>query len=239
MAPVHLLLVVLCLLVPVAYSAQGIDVSLVDCDNGISASQWECMRNNGNTFAIIETWMGGYQFATRIAECVSNAWAAKFEHVDVYVFICPNCQGNNPIAGAITEIVHNLKTQGVNYGMLWFDIEQCNGCWNDAASNFAFITTAIKAAQNLGVKVGVYSSNYEWAQTVGGATGLSNLPLWYADWDNVQSFTDWPGTAFGGWNAPAIKQYYDHGNGNCGIDTDLNWYPDGLFNVSSPILTQE
>jgi len=29
------------------------------------------------------------------------------------------------------------------YGMLWFDVEQCSGCWNDADSNADFLAGAV------------------------------------------------------------------------------------------------
>ena len=58
-------------------------------------------------------------------------------HVDVYAFMCPNCRGNNPGSEAVDRIVQGL--QGITYGQLWFDIEQCDGCWNDLSKLFSTI----------------------------------------------------------------------------------------------------
>lgn len=99
---------------------------------------------------------------------------------DVYAFLCPNCGGNNPPSSAIQTIYNNLRAQGVNYGMLWFDIEQCDGCWNDFNSNIAFIQAAVNESVRLGMRIGLYSSEYEWTQTVGSScTAFKNYPLWY------------------------------------------------------------
>lgn len=65
------------------------------------------------------------------------SWAAKMAHVDVYIFMCPQCSGNGSPEGVVETVVNNLHSQGVNYGMLWFDVEQCDGCWyGDLAVSF-------------------------------------------------------------------------------------------------------
>ncbi|ELR23388.1 Lysozyme, putative [Acanthamoeba castellanii str. Neff] len=216
---------------PPAEAAKGLDVSLQDCAS-ITPAQWRCLREQeGFSFAIIEAWNGGFQLNQKLAYCVSNAWAAGFAHVDIvhyYAFLCPNCGGNNPPANAVSAIDNYLKSNNVQYGQLWFDIEQCTGCWNDDASNFAFIKQAVASAQRLGMSVGIYSSDYEWGATVGASTrGFPGLPLWYAHYDNMPSFNDAWAYSFGGWTRPAIKQYYDRDSGACGVtNIDLDWYPD-------------
>eukprot|EP01121_Diplochlamys_sp_Union-15-3_P006484 TRINITY_DN1697_c0_g1_i1.p1 TRINITY_DN1697_c0_g1~~TRINITY_DN1697_c0_g1_i1.p1 ORF type:complete len:222 (+),score=39.59 TRINITY_DN1697_c0_g1_i1:56-721(+) len=200
----------------------GVDMSQAQCASA-TLSDWQCIVKSGYTFAIIEAWDGGYGQNPNIASCVANAWAAGMNHVDVYVFICPNCGGNNPASSAISGLISSLSSQGVNYGMMWFDIEQCSGCWNDAASNVAFIQDGVNAAVNAGVHIGMYSSEYEWSQTVGGSTAFNSYPLWYAHYDNNPSFSDSGAYQFGGWSRPAIKQYYDQGP--CGVSVDVDYYP--------------
>jgi len=199
------------------------------CGN-TSLADWQCLVSSGYNFAIIQTFQGGYQYNNMIADCVNWAWSAGMSHVDVYVFMCPNCVGNNPPANVVSAIVNNLKSAGVQYGMLWFDIEQCDGCWFDPTTNFNFIQQAVQQAASMGVNVGIYSSDYEWNATVGGSTGLQNYPLWYADWDGQENFND-QGYLFGGWSAPAIKQFAD--SGPC-VNVDLNWYPDGIVDDKLP-----
>ena len=113
-----------------------------------------------------------------------------------------------------------------------------------------FIAAGIKRAVALGFSVGVYSSLYEWAQTVGSSTYVSldlrelhwnfvltipncsafkNYPLWYAHYDGVPGFKDPSFWAFGGWTKPTIKQFDDHGP--C-MDIDRSWYPDSMGHPS-------
>eukprot|EP01122_Echinamoeba_exundans_P015517 TRINITY_DN7393_c0_g1_i1.p1 TRINITY_DN7393_c0_g1~~TRINITY_DN7393_c0_g1_i1.p1 ORF type:complete len:228 (-),score=33.66 TRINITY_DN7393_c0_g1_i1:83-766(-) len=200
----------------------GVDISGFTCNGGANPSTWSCLKNNGYSFAIIQAWEGGYQFTANLNACVKQAWAAGMAHVDVYMFICPNCRNNNP-ENAVATVVNSLRGNGTNFGMLWFDVEQCTGCWNDNASNQQFLQRAINQAAKMGVRVGIYSNLNEWAQTVGsGFAGWSNYPLWYAHYDNQPNFNDQTYFHFGGWTSGAIKQFYDHGP--C-MNVDVNWYP--------------
>jgi hypothetical protein len=45
-----------------------------------------------------------------------------------------------------------VLNSGLRFGQLWFDIEQCSGCWNDAASNVAFIQRAVNKAVSMGAR---------------------------------------------------------------------------------------
>jgi len=157
-----------------------------------------------------------------IATCVANAWSAGMQAVDVYVFMCPNCKGNSDPANVTATIVESLQSQNVQYNTMWFDVEQCNGCWNDASSNTAYLQTAVGQAQSMNVNVGIYSSKYEWAQTVGTSEDFSNLPLWYAHYDGQENFNDTSSYSFGGWTSPNTKQYAE--NGPC-TNVDLDYRP--------------
>jgi hypothetical protein len=49
----------------------------------------------------------------------------------------------------------------------------------------------------------------------------SELPLWYAHYDNIASFNDF--TAFGGWSTPYAKQF--GGGTTCSTLADYNYSP--------------
>jgi len=201
----------------------GVDMSQDECGN-TALSDWTCIQQNGIDFAIVEAWDGGYDVNQNINSCVSNAWQAGMAHVDIYVFLCPNCGGNNPPDQALSTLVNDLQSQNVQFGMIWIDVEQCSGCWNDEASNCQFVQDTVSAAENLGLNAGIYSSDGEWGQTVGtDCTALSDYPLWYAHYDGDASFDDTWAYEFGGWTKPAIKQYQD--TGPC-VNVDSDWYPD-------------
>eukprot|EP01027_Heterolobosea_sp_BB2_P020524 GEZU01029282.1.p1 GENE.GEZU01029282.1~~GEZU01029282.1.p1 ORF type:complete len:228 (-),score=70.04 GEZU01029282.1:131-814(-) len=216
------LLVVLATFFAQSEAAYGIDVSSAICQS-LTADDWNCLAQQGNSFAIIQIWDGGYQINQNLANCVANAWNAGFAHVDIYGFFCPNCDGNDP-QNAINQIKDYVNDNGVTFGQLWIDVEQCSGCWNDADSNCNYVGNIISTAQNEGFNVGVYSSENAWSTTVGGCSAFTDLPLWYAHYDDWPSFSD-GAYYFGGWSSPAMKQYSGTGN-ECGITVDLDWYPD-------------
>lgn len=94
--------------------------------------------------------------------------------------------------------------------MLWFDVEQCTGCWySDLADNAAFLMQAVQEAIKLGLTFGIYSSEYEWGITAGTSTAFGSYPLWYAHYDDNPSFSDF--VPFAGWTHPNIKQFWDKG----------------------------
>jgi len=196
----------------------------MDISQYCTGIDFSCLVKNGYEFAIIQVWAGGYGVNGNIGTCVNRAWAAGMKHVDIYAFMCPNCAGNNPPTSAMATIKSHMS--GVRFGMLWLDVEQCTGCWNDAGSNCNFVAAAASAAVSHGFNLGIYSSEGEWAATVGGCTSVNNHPLWYAHYDNWESFGD-GAYHFGGWTSPAMKQF--NGNvGACGSTIDQDWYPDGM-----------
>lgn len=106
--------------------------------------------------------------------------------------------------------------------MIWLDIEGA-GYWHaDKNRNREFFNGLIRGIKSAGVKVGVYSSTYQWGSIMGNDfTAGSPYPLWYAHYDNTPNFNDF--RPFGGWTKPAIKQYAgDHTL--CGVGVDKNFY---------------
>eukprot|EP01017_Pseudomicrothorax_dubius_P047706 TRINITY_DN859_c0_g1_i2.p1 TRINITY_DN859_c0_g1~~TRINITY_DN859_c0_g1_i2.p1 ORF type:complete len:226 (-),score=21.23 TRINITY_DN859_c0_g1_i2:93-770(-) len=202
----------------------GIDISIWSKP---TLSQWQCLQQLGNTFAIIEVWNGGHQLNANTPTNVQNAWDAGFKYVDLYAFFCPNCNGNYPAFSAIDSIAQFVKNQKIKYGMLWIDVEPCEGCWsNDPEYNLNYVVQLVQEAKTQGLHVGIYSSWGSWDATIGlnrGSPVLQNLPLWYAHYDGVPSFADGLYT-FGGWTQPAIKQFKGDQT-QCGVDVDNSWYP--------------
>lgn len=111
---------------------------------------------------------------------VGNLWNAGFAHVDVYMFPCAGQDGPTQF----NDLVSNLNANGVQYGMIWFDIETnpSSGCgWADQGSNCNYIQGLVDACSSAGVSCGVYASEYMWSVIAGsGCTAGGNLPLWYA-----------------------------------------------------------
>jgi len=218
-------IIVLCFLgfVALTFATNGCDFSGA-ISEGSNSNDLDCLHKDGEDFIIIQTWMGGYGYTSNIADSTKWAWDAGFSHVDVYIFMCPNCAGNGNAATVVDTVFNNLENQGVKYGMIWFDVEQCSGCWSSESANCGYIGTAVNEAVKLGAKPGLYSSVYEWSITVGdGCKSFSNYPLWYAHYDGEENYDDTSDWDFGGWKAPSMKQYTD--TGPC-ISVDSDWYPD-------------
>lgn len=214
-----------------AAAAYGVDIS-----SPLDLGTAQCMVQNGVSFAIVRGWCSFGGFDSNVAGSVANLWSAGAAHVDTYMF---PCAGQDP-ASQVNSFVSQLSSNGVQYGMIWLDIETnpSDGCgWSDATDNCNFFSGLANALNSAGVNWGTYSSPYEWSNIMGGCTAGSSNPLWYADWDGEQNFDNYPG--FGGWNTPAMKQFTGD-TSLCGFDVDQDWYPDSAMeamrgNTSRPI----
>ena len=120
------------------------------------------------------------------------------------------CRGKS----ATTQVAEMIKgMEGHEYGKIWLDIETnpSSGCsWSQGSgsSNCHFVTELVDAVKSHGKVPGIYSSYYMWETIMGGAkncAGVSEVPIWYAHYDNSASFSDWKD--FGGWKKPFMKQY--------------------------------
>ena len=71
----------------------------------------------------------------------------------------------------------------------------------------------------------MYSSYYQWEGIFGSVSFVygNELPLWYAHYDNLASFSDY--TPFGGWASPHAKQYVGDAS-LCSMGVDKNYSPD-------------
>ena len=112
---------------------------------------------------------------------------------------------NNVALQGLDGVKSDNSTLGVKVGMLWLDIEGTQYWGSSTSANTDFIVAMANQGKARGVSLGVYTSKSQWTPITGSSTRLSAYPLWYAHYDNVQSFSDF--SAFGGWSKPAIKQY--------------------------------
>jgi GH25 family lysozyme M1 (1,4-beta-N-acetylmuramidase) len=191
----------------------------VDISQASTISTFQCLVNNGYSFAIIRAYQSIGQPDPNGPHSVYNAWDGGMSNVDVYMFPCPQCGAS--ASDQVTQAVQYLQSYNTKYGMFWFDIEGPQ-YWNDQASNQAWLSEAISTAQSLGQNIGIYTSASQWGPIMGGWTGASQFPLWYAHYDDNPSFSDF--VPFGGWSSPNIKQFVGDAT-VCGMGVDENWYP--------------
>lgn len=99
----------------------------------------------------------------------------------------------------------------LGYGMIWLDIEtnpshNCGWELGDQHSNCDFVKQIISTLETHGKKVGIYASEHMWQvcmKSKAACPELGKYPLWYAHYDNSQTFADF--RPFGGWKTPSIK----------------------------------
>jgi hypothetical protein len=229
-APLAAAAVAACLIAPAAGlgGVLGVDVS-----TPVSPAAALCMAQQHNvTFGVARAWHS-YGAWDDAAVGTLAAWqAAGFNSTDVYFFPCVRNAALPPSA-QIAQLVGNLTASRVKFGRVWLDIETNTspGCaWGaDKPGNCAFLQSLLAAGRAAGLPLGVYATMHMWLSLVADApgdcaVGGPDLPLWYAHYQSPSdpSFDDF--VPFGGWPAPAVKQFADT-NPICGVSVDDNWAP--------------
>ncbi|TMS34157.1 hypothetical protein L596_001797 [Steinernema carpocapsae] len=194
----------------------------LDTIQSISLDSFKCLMQNNFKFYIGRVWMSIGDIDNTGIQNIKNARAAGVPYVDGYIFPClrSNCA---PAENQVQATVDHLRSNGANVGMLWMDIERQE--WpDDKNKNRQVIRDMVKQAENMQVKVGIYSNNNNWESIVGlDWAEMSRYPLWWANYNGKASFEGF--IPFGGWKKPAIHQYLGDKQGPCGVKLDYNWYP--------------
>ena len=76
------------------YAYHGVDVSQLT-----SSSSFNCMVNNGYSFAIVRVYCSSGHTDSNGPSSIANAWAGGMSYVDGYIFPCYSC--GNP-AGQVS-----------------------------------------------------------------------------------------------------------------------------------------
>eukprot|EP01101_Sappina_pedata_P007853 TRINITY_DN4227_c0_g1_i1.p1 TRINITY_DN4227_c0_g1~~TRINITY_DN4227_c0_g1_i1.p1 ORF type:complete len:226 (-),score=92.24 TRINITY_DN4227_c0_g1_i1:28-705(-) len=208
------------LLPQISSAAYGVDLS-----TSTSISDFNCLSQAGDTFAIIRGWLSTGSADPNCPHTIYNAQDGGIKYVDVYLF---PCAGNNG-ESQLREMVKYLVSYNATWGTIWIDVEtnSDSACaWSsNLETNCKYLSSMISEAKQLGAPLGIYASEHMWSLIAGSSCTVgadAGLPLWYAHYDGNPSFSDF--TAFGGWNKPAIKQYAGT-TSKCGVSVDLNYYP--------------
>jgi hypothetical protein len=204
------------LLVVSSLCTLGVDVSQL-----FSTSTYQCMKNNGYSFAIIRGYCSYGGVDGNIVNNLNNARAAGLI-TDIYMFPCRGKSASAQVDQMMAAIPANL------YGMIWIDVETnpSSGCgWGaDHAGNCNFLTETINRIKSHGKVPAIYASRYMWQTIMGSFSAcpsVASQKLWYAHYDGSPSFSDF--VAFGGWTKPAIKQFQGDTT-LCGAGVDKNFY---------------
>jgi GH25 family lysozyme M1 (1,4-beta-N-acetylmuramidase) len=206
---------------------RGFDISVHQ--RNATLSQYQCLKRL-YSYAIIH----GYRSLGRVnefaPEMIKNSRIAGFTKIDIYVFLNFT---QNP-KQQIIDTINFIKKNGENFDRIWLDIEEkvlifhkLKRFYGTCPQNVAFFTAAKDEIVKQGYKVGIYSSKSQWDPIMCSFDGFKQYPLWYAHYDNVQSFNNF--REFGGWNLsnnqPMMKQYAGTVSNQCVNGIDLNWSP--------------
>lgn len=205
------------------FIAQCLAANGIDIATATTVSTFTCLKNAGNTFAIVRAYRSPGSLDTNANTNLQNARNAGLA-TDVYMFPCRGKNATSQVNEMISAISSSL------YSTVWIDVETnpssgCSWTGHDSASNCNFIIETINAIKAKGKTPGIYSSAVMWQGAVGSTSACPNaasVPLWYAHYDNVQAFSDFK--PFGGWTAPKMKQFAGDVT-VCGADIDKNWHP--------------
>jgi len=193
----------------------------LDISQFASTKTWSCFRKNGKSWTVVRQYQSNCRVDPNGVHSVANGWAAKFAHIDIYLFPSYGCGYH-----AASQVDQAIDGMGkVPFGKLWFDIESSGSGWSPTKqNNVDWLHKGIaRAVQRLGHnRVGIYSSANGWSVAMGSNSGFTGFPIWYAHYDNNPSFSDW--RSFGGWAHPVAKQYSGTGS-LCGLGVDLNYFP--------------
>lgn len=172
----------------------------VDISTTISSSSASCFKSNGIEFVVPRGYKSTGAVDTQVCTSIINAYNAGISRRDTYLFPCPTCSksASTQMSELINHLNSNCKSQWS--GRIWLDIEGSQYWLGSSSSNQAWYKQLRDACKTYGVSCGVYSSASQW-QAIFGSTSFSygsDLPLWYAHYDNNPSFSDF--SSFGGKN---------------------------------------
>lgn len=168
-------------------------------------------------------WDNGYRhivFGTQILEVTRQQLEIAIRGgmtVDLYVYL----YWDESISEQVQEAV-DLTVEFPEIGRIWIDLEESPA----GRSSDTLIGLTEEALDTVGsFPVGIYTGKGFWFDAMDNRDVFSDLPLWYARYDDVPSLDTYvPGGshAFGGWQAAMGKQFDDHSPATCGRAVDKN-----------------
>jgi hypothetical protein len=194
----------------------------LDFATAISSSTMSCMASS-YSFVIPRGYRSSGSVDSNACSNIKTAKAAGIKKADSYMFPCPTC--SKSATTQVGEMVNNLNSNCKREwsGRVWLDIEGSQYWKGSSSANKAFYEELVGACKKKAT-CGVYSSASQWSALFGSSSYSygSDLPLWYAHYDNKPSFSDY--SAFGGWSKPFAKQYAGDVTA-CSTDVDKNYAP--------------
>jgi len=196
----------------------GLDVSA-----SVSSSTASCFAGT-YSFIVPRGYHSTGSIDTAVCTTIKNAKNAGFKVRDAYLFPCPTCSksASTQVQELVDHLNGNCKAEWS--GRIWLDIEGSQYWKGNYDSNKSWYEGLVNACKSKSPKCGVYTSASQWSAIFGSTSYSygSDLPLWYAHYDNSASFNDF--SKFAGWTSPHAKQYAGDVS-VCSFDVDKNYSP--------------
>ena len=132
--------------------------------------------------------------------------------VDAYVYL----YWNRDMKAQVDDAFQRAK--GFPIGRMWLDVEEAPGSLGTNAI-LAKIAEAKNACIAQGTaECGIYTGPGFWKSYMLNTSQVSELPLWYAQYNGKKTLSDWGTEHFGGWQKPVAKQWAEETL--CGVGPD-------------------
>ena len=161
----------------------------------LAQSQMDCFWDAGVRHVIVGT-QDAIIAKQQLAMAVSRGMT-----VDAYVYLYWDAGIQTQVDRAFAMI------QGFPVGRMWLDIEHDP---RGLGAN-ALITLIQQGLDRCEAtwpgRCGFYTGPGWWKTYLANTTKFANVPLWYAQYNNKRSLSDWATERFGGWAKPTAKQF--------------------------------
>ncbi|GMS94688.1 hypothetical protein PENTCL1PPCAC_16863, partial [Pristionchus entomophagus] len=200
----------------------------VDINQAGTPSSFDCLRQWARTIfvrAYKPDESGGIDFTA--LPNIKNAFNAG---IGIEIFITPNPVSSKSAITQVDEAVNSLINGGVSIKSLWIMVTSPINWGKNQAANFNFVNYAVQRIRARGIRPGVYTSIYDWAQITNWARLPGNdVMLWYwnvyapgGGGESPPNFSDF--RPFGNWNSANVKQFGQAEN-VCGFTLNRDVYP--------------
>jgi hypothetical protein len=190
---------------PANNAVYGLDMSM--WEGPLSQYEMDCFWSKGVRHMVIGTQVE--QIAREQLEMARRRGMS----LDAYVFM----HWDSDVRAQVREGFRRVA--GYRIGRVWLDVEEAPKAGTSAKAMIDTLQQAVDECRaQTDVACGIYTGNSFWYSWVASTTRFADVPLWYALYDNRPLLSSWQTDHFGGWTAPAGKQWNAYPM--CGVTSD-------------------
>ncbi|KHJ94392.1 hypothetical protein OESDEN_05682 [Oesophagostomum dentatum] len=148
----------------------------VDLDKPVSLASFQCMKKAGYSTAFIRAYdpSGTGKFD---ANAVNNIRSANKAGLGTEVFMTPQPRSSKKGSTQIMELLEGLKKENIKATTVWVQVTSPVNWGSNVDNNIYFLNDIVSMAKYYSVRIGFYTSQYDWNQITKGASVQGPL-LW-------------------------------------------------------------